>query len=115
MQARQQATFSSILMVAAVLPWLAMVGWIIAILTLNVRGEPPRVAMLDPIGMIGLGIAVYLCSLLVAGAACCWSLVLTHRHPELRSKKKNMLRAGIVTAFLLPLLNSAFFWAYHLF
>lgn len=91
-------------MVGGVTPWIAMVGWTIAILLLNVHGESPRVFMLDPIGMIGLMIVAYVCSLVFAGIGFWWSLSLTRMYPELWSRKVTALRATVGLAIGLPLL-----------
>ena len=96
--------FANLLMMCGVVPWIIMLGWVIAILHLNVNGQPSRIFMLDPIGMIGLIILVFIYSLLLSGIGLWWSFSLTQKHPELYSKKLTSLRATAGLTIGIPLL-----------
>ena len=108
MTPRKKMRFANSLMVGGITPWIAMMGWAIAILQLNVQGKSPRVFMLDPIGMIGLMILVYVGSLVFSGIGFWWSLSLTNVHPEFRSWSVTALRATVAVVMGFPLLLIAF-------
>jgi hypothetical protein len=84
--------------------WIAMMGWVIAIFILNTPGESPRVVMLDPIGMVGLMIAVYVSTIVLSGIGFLWSVALTRKYPNLCSSVVTALRAMIGVVMGLPLL-----------
>ena len=88
--------------------WIAMLGWVIAIFLLNKPGESPLVFMLDPIGMVGLMIAVYVCSIVLTGIGFLWSVALTRKYPNLCSSVVTALRAMVGVVMGLPLLWLAF-------
>jgi hypothetical protein len=100
----RQSAFANFIMVTGATPFLAMVGWTIAILSLNVRGQPPRIFMLDPIGMIGLIIVAYACSLLFAGIGMWWSFAVSRSHPQILSTKIKCLRILVGLTLGSPLL-----------
>jgi len=101
---KHQSRLANVLMVGGATPWIAVLGWVIAILLLNIHGRPPRIFMLDPIGMIGVMIVVYMCALLFAGIGVWWSFFLTQKHPELWTKKVAALRATVGLTIGIPLL-----------
>lgn len=95
-------------MVVGGMSWTAMMGWVVAILLLNVPGKPPRVFMLDPIGMVGFMMTVYVCSLVLTGTGFGWSVALTRKYPELWSRMVVAPRGMVGVAMGLPLPGLAF-------
>lgn len=85
-----------------------MMGWVIAIFTLNTPGESPLVVMLDPFAMVGLIIVVYVSTIVLSGIGCLWSVVLTRKYPNLCSSIVTALRAMIGVVMGLPVLWLAF-------
>ena len=64
--------------------------------------------MLDPIGMVGLIIVVYVSTIVVSGIGFLWSVALTQKYPNLCSNVAFALRALIGVVMGLPMLWLAF-------
>ena len=47
-------------MSAGILPLALYIAWAAAFLLTTVPGQPPAIPIIDPIGMLGLGMVVYL-------------------------------------------------------
>ncbi len=108
MMPRHQSLVANLLMAVGGTPWIAMMGWVIAIFLLNVPGESPRVFMLDPIGMVGLMITVYVSSIVLTGIGFWWSVAITQKYPNLCSSVVTALRVIVGVVMGLPLLWLAF-------
>lgn len=104
MKPLHQSRFANVLMGVGLAPWLAVLAWVISILLLNKRSELPIVFMLDPIGMIGFMMTVYVFSLVIAEIGLWWSLSLTRIHRELSSKIAVTLRIAVGVLVGVPLL-----------
>lgn len=100
----RQFRIAYFLMMVGTVPWIAMLAWVVTILVFNKHGRPPAVFMLDPIGMVGLMLAVYTFALVFAGTGACWSFLITRRYPELGTKEVASLRATIGVVVGVPLL-----------
>jgi hypothetical protein len=105
---KNQFRLANLLMMCGVLPWIAVLGWVSAILLVIERGRPARIFMLDPIGMIGLIMMVFIYSLLLSGIGVSWSFSLTQQYPELCSKTTTALRAMVGLTLGIPLLCTCF-------
>lgn len=108
MTPKHQSWIANLLMVVGRASWIAIMGWVIAILTLNTPGESPRVVMLDPISMVGLMIAVYVSTVVLSGVGLLWSGALTRKYPNLCSNAVTALRAMIGLVMGVPALWLAF-------
>lgn len=104
MKPLHRSRFANVLMGVGLAPWVAVLSWVISILLLNRRGEPPVIFMLDPIGMIGFMMTVYVFALVIAGIGLWWSLSLTRIHRELLSKIVVTLRIAVGVFVGIPLL-----------
>jgi asparagine N-glycosylation enzyme membrane subunit Stt3 len=65
----------------------------------TVPGQPPKVPIIDPLGMIGLLMMSFIFTLVMAGIGALWSWSLTTRNAEIRSLSALTFR--LVTAFVL--------------
>lgn len=89
-----------------ILPWALVMAWVITFLLTTVPGRPPRMFILDPLAMLGLMMATFAGALVVAGIGTLWSLSLTRRHAELRSRTVTVYRTVVVLVLAVPLLWS---------
>jgi hypothetical protein len=102
MTPRCQSVSANFLMGAGILPLALYIAWVAAFLITTVPGQPPRIPIIDPIGMIGLGMFVYLGSFVVAGLGIVWSWLLARAYPERRTRRALALRAIVVLVLVLP-------------
>jgi len=102
MTPRCQSIFANCLMVAGILPLILYIAWVAAFLLTTVPGQPPRVPIIDPIGMVGLGLFVYFGSLIVAGLGAVWSWLLARAYPERRTGRALVLRAIVAVVLAAP-------------
>ncbi|MCS0630828.1 hypothetical protein NX786_15945 [Telluria mixta] len=102
MTPRCQSVSANFLMGAGILPLALYIAWVAAFLITTVPGQPPRIPIIDPIGMIGLGMFVYLGSSIVAGLGIVWSWLLARAYPERRTRWALALRAIVVLVLVLP-------------
>jgi hypothetical protein len=96
MTPRRQSIYANCLMVGGILPLSLYIAWVAAFLLTTVPGQPPRVPIIDPIGMVGLGLFVHVGSLVVAGLGVTWSWLLVRAYPERRTRRGLVLRAIVV-------------------
>lgn len=103
---RIQIRCANALMAIGSMPLAFTVCWSILFFLTTERGAPPRVPILDPIGMIGLLTTCFLVALLLGGAGLAWSWLVTWAWPEQRPAT---IRFRMFTALALasPLLLSA--------
>jgi hypothetical protein len=109
MSPRHQLRIANILIGIGVLPLALILGWTMAFFLTAVPGQPPKVPIIDPLGMIGLLIMSFLITLVMAGIAACWSWSLTTRHVDIRSSAALAFR--LVTALVL---SAPFLLTYYL-
>ena len=102
MTPRCQSISANFMMGAGILPLALYIAWVAAFLLTTVPGQPPVVPIIDPIGMVGLGMFVYLGSLVVAGLGVAWSWLLANAYPERRTRSTMILRAIVVLVLALP-------------
>ncbi|WP_449406335.1 hypothetical protein [Massilia phosphatilytica] len=102
MTPRCQSISANFLMGAGILPLALYIAWVTAFLLTTVPGQPPRVPIIDPIGMVGLGMFAYLGALVVAGLGMVWSWLLVHAHPAQGTRWTLVLRAIVVLVLALP-------------
>jgi fatty acid desaturase len=103
MAPQRKLRIASTLMVVGIVPWILYLGWVAAILTSGRPGSP-AFFMLDPIAMIGLMMMTFAGATMVAGVSACWSVSLTRRHAELRSRTDGILKIVVALALGVPLL-----------
>jgi hypothetical protein len=101
---KNQFRLANFLMLCGVLPWIVVLGWVSAILLVSDKAHPGRIFMLDPIGMIGLIMMVFIYSVVLSGIGVWWSFSLTQKFPELWSKKATTLKAIIGLTLGIPML-----------
>lgn len=99
MNPSRQLKISTILMGFGVLPLGLVVAWISAFFLTSVPGQAPRIAIIDPIGMVGLLLVSFIITCLVAGGSAIWSWVLVIKHKDIRSRRALVLR--LVTALVI--------------
>jgi hypothetical protein len=102
MTPRCQSIFANFLMGAGILPLALYVAWVEAFLLTTVPGQPPRIPIIDPIGMIGLGMVVYPGSLVVAGLGIVWWWLLARAYPERRTRRSLALPIIVALVLVLP-------------
>jgi hypothetical protein len=102
MTPRCQSIFANCLMVVGILPLSLYIAWVAAFLLTTVPGQPPRVPIIDPIGMVGLGLFVYAGSLVAAGLGVVWSWLLARAYPERRTRPGLVLRAIVALVLVTP-------------
>ncbi len=102
MTPRCQSISANFLMGAGILPLALYIAWVAAFLLTTVPGRPPRVPIIDPIGMVGLGMFVYLGSLVVAGLGIIWWWLLARAYPERRARRSLVLPIIVVLVLMLP-------------
>jgi hypothetical protein len=102
MTPRCQSVSANFLMGAGILPLALYIAWVAAFLITTVPGQPPRVPIIDPIGMVGLGLFVYVGSLVVAGLGVTWSWLLARAYPERRTRRGLVLRAIVLLVLVTP-------------
>ena len=109
MTPQRKLRISSILMILGIAPWVIILVWVAAIFLLNMHGRPPRVFMLDPIGMIGIMILAFTIAAICGGLSTIWSLSLTRYNPELCSKRFLFFRGAVILAIVGPALLALYF------
>ena len=102
MTPRCQSISANFLMSAGILPLALYIAWAAAFLLTTVPGQPPAIPIIDPIGMPGLGMVVYLGALVVAGLGMVWSWLLARAYPERRMRGALVLRAFVVLVLATP-------------
>lgn len=106
MTPRCQSISANFLMGAGILPLALYIVWVAAFLITTVPGQPPRIPIIDPLGMVGLGMVVYLGALVVAGLGIAWSWLLVRAYPERRTRWALALRAIVVLVLAAPFVFS---------
>jgi hypothetical protein len=89
---RRQLCLANSLIILGLFPFAAVCGWIAAFHWTMVPGQPPRVPIIDPIGMVGLWLVSLAVTAFVAGSGAVWSWMITRAYPELRSWMQVLLR-----------------------
>lgn len=102
MTTRSRLRAANLLMTFGVLPWLLVLAWVMAFFLTTVPGRPPRVFIIDPLGMIGLMMMSFLFALCVAGAGLIWSWLLTRAGADAASRTTLACRWLVVLALLGP-------------
>jgi hypothetical protein len=106
MAPRHQLRLANILIGVGVLPLTLVLCWTTVFFITTVPGQSPSVPMIDPIGKVGLLIMCMIITFVVAGAATCWSWLLTTRHAEIRSSTALAFRLVTVLVLIAPFLLS---------
>lgn len=106
MTPRCQSISANFLMGAGVLPLALYIVWVAAFLITTVPGQPPSIPIIDPLGMVGLGMAVYLGALVVAGLGMAWSWLLVRAYPERDTRWVLTLRALVMLVLAAPFIFS---------
>lgn len=104
MAPRHQLRIANILIGIGVAPLALVLCWTIAFFLTAVPGQPPKIPIIDPIGMIGLLIVSFLITLVMAGTAACWSWSLTSTHAEIRSRTALSFRLVTAAVLIAPFL-----------
>jgi hypothetical protein len=99
---RFQLCFANVLMTVGVLPWLLTLAWVAAFFMTAVPGQPPMVAILDPLGMVGFVMMTFLFALCVAGLGAFWSWLLTRDGEEGGARRAPLFRSIVLLALLGP-------------
>jgi hypothetical protein len=102
MTPRRQSVSANFLMGGGILPLALYIAWVATFLITTVPGQPPRVPIIDPIGMVGLGMVVYLGSFIVAGLGIVWSWLLARAYPERRTRRALVLPVIVILVLVLP-------------
>ncbi|MFS2215556.1 hypothetical protein ACCD08_13710 [Telluria sp. Tellsp104] len=102
MTPRCQSVAANFLMGAGILPLALYIAWVAAFLITTAPGQPPRVPIIDPIGMVGLGMVVYLGSFIAAGLGIVWSWLLARAYPERRTRRALVLPVIVILVLVLP-------------
>ncbi|KQY05829.1 hypothetical protein ASD28_07090 [Massilia sp. Root133] len=102
MTPRCQSVAANFLMGAGILPLALYIAWVAAFLITTVPGQPPRVPIIDPIGMVGLGMVVYFGSFIAAGLGIVWSWLLARAYPERRTLRALVLPVIVILVLVLP-------------
>jgi hypothetical protein len=106
MSPRHQLRIANILIGIGVLPLALVLCWITAFFLTAVRGQAPKVPIIDPIGMIGLLVMSFIITLVMAGISALWSWSLTTRNTEIRSRAALTFRLVTALVLIAPFLLS---------
>src|SRR5450830_21007 len=106
MTPQRQLHWANFWSAVGMLPFGLVVSWTALFFVSTTPGKPPAIPILDPIGMIGLGIMTLLCMLAVAGPQLWWGWKLTSYYTELRSRTALVLRFTAALLLLSPYLLS---------
>jgi hypothetical protein len=90
-----------------IFPFAFYLCWVGAIFATLAPGRAPIVPMIDPLGMVGVGMSSFGAALVVAAPATWWSWSLARGFPELRSRAALAFQCLVVL-----LLASPFIWMF---
>jgi CHASE2 domain-containing sensor protein len=106
MPPRRKLRIANMLMGLGMIPFALVFCWALAFLLTTVPGEPPKVPIIDPIGMVGLLVTSFVITAVVAGTSALWSWSLTSSNIEIRSWSALAFRLATVLLLSGPVLLS---------